>query len=558
MQNDSVYAYVSTRADYDPAKTIFLFAPSKVAASRELAERFAAESGWRNAAEDDGAVLIVPLAPAGGWAAVETDLPGRLYDALRNSFSSRNGRSLFGREGKLWCWEALVYLAGYGDGADFAGDCLIAHPNRFAAVALAGGGPRDFTAGRRPSDHFMVKHPSPGRCLRNDQVPACLWLLGTEEERARRTLAYFTAVDGLPAEPEPASVGEVPALRWQNAGEPARQVLVSQAVPSGPELARTVLKEFFSRAIRWKDGPDGTLRLHPTREEFYRGDRFIQESVCINALDYPISVHLPEGMGREEAKGLPLVFSIHGRGEPAWLFAVKNGWDALADETRAFVLAVPDSPGNIWKLERDGAAFPAMIDRLCGAYGLDRSRVYLTGFSNGGIITREVGTAWPQLFAGISPSNAPEGVSLAQPEAIAPAFAASGVELPCWLYVGDSDPAAGTDVDGQLEVLLRANGCPMRPAQGLASRFAPDEVWTGENHYTPERGFRQGERFQTLVYRGHDGVPKVGYTVMKDMPHGFIWDQSRAAWNFLRHFSRAADGTLRYAPCPRPAPSHNK
>lgn len=37
-----------------------------------------------------------------------------------------------------------------------------------------------------------------------------------------------------------------------------------------------------------------------------------------------------------------------------------------------------------------------------------------------------------------------------------------------------------------------------------------------------------------------------GYTVMKDMPHGFIWDQSRAAWEFLRHFSRGTDGTLHY------------
>lgn len=79
----------------------------------------------------------------------------------------------------------------------------------------------------------------------------------------------------------------------------------------------------------------------------------------------------------------------------------------LADETRAFVLVCPDSRETSGNLERDGQVFGAMIDRLCADYGLDRTRVYLTGFSNGGAITRGVGTAFPELFAPIAPSNAP-------------------------------------------------------------------------------------------------------------------------------------------------------
>lgn len=80
---------------------------------------------------------MIPVVPD-GWKAETVDLPAKLYDSLRNSFATRNGRSLFARGGKLWCWETMVYLVGYEDGAVFAGSCAVAHPNRFAAVALVG------------------------------------------------------------------------------------------------------------------------------------------------------------------------------------------------------------------------------------------------------------------------------------------------------------------------------------------------------------------------------------------------------------------------------------
>ncbi len=215
------------RTSYDPAKFLLVFPPSDQARSREQASRFAQSSGWQALAEYDGAVLVIPIAPA-GWQQEDVDLPGQLYDALRNQFPSRNGHSLLGRGSKLWCWETLIYLVGYGDGADFAGDSLVAHPNRFAAAALVGGAPRHFAAGQNTSSHWLVPQVSEGYCRKNCQIPSCLWMLGAPEEAA----------------------------------------------------------------------------------------------------------------------GLPLVFSVHGRGEPAWLFATKNGWDTLADETPEFVLPCRIPPGT--------------------------------------------------------------------------------------------------------------------------------------------------------------------------------------------------------------------
>lgn len=91
-EDNGFYMYVSTRACYDPAKTIFVFAPGEMAADLSLAEQFARKSGWQALSEYDGAVLILPLAPE-GWNAQSHSLPGLIYilgkSLLKTSYVNR-------------------------------------------------------------------------------------------------------------------------------------------------------------------------------------------------------------------------------------------------------------------------------------------------------------------------------------------------------------------------------------------------------------------------------------------------------------------------------------
>lgn len=520
MMEGRFYYYISTRADYDPCKTLLILPPSAQAKTVEAAEDFAIRSGWKTLAEYDGAVLIVPVISR-GYAAESECLPGELLDSVRNAFSSVNGRSLFQRGGKLWTWETLVYLCGYDDGADFAGNCLIANPSRFAAAALIGGAPRSYAAGDHISTHPFLRSVGEGYCRKNREIPCAVWFFGVDDTRRQDAESYF---------PSGSKLG-----------------FYKQPERYDMDLAARIMNGLFDRVIRWKDGPDGTLAEHPSRTDFYQNDEFIQHSVCVGTVDYPVAVHLPKGRTASEVRGLPLVFSVHGRGEPAWLFSTKNGWDALADETGEFVLALPDSPGNLWQIDRDREAIPMMVDLLCETYGLDRSRVYLTGFSNGGAMTRELSSLYPGLFAGISPWNGPVNLPgiLNQPVFL-PELTESGLRLPAWLCVGDLDPAAAVEsMKDQLAILLSLNGCILREDDSRIG-YTPDEWRTGDNWYTSENGYKEGDRFRTAVYNGRDGRPVVCCTVMKDMPHGAIKEQSRAAWHFLRQFSRRADGTIEY------------
>jgi len=529
-----IFSYVSTKSNsYTPAKTIYVCAPEKEARSYESAQHFAQESGWLDLAEEDGAVLVMPIAKS-GWQAQDPSLIAELYDDTSSSFKSKNGDSILVREGIVFCWESLIYLVGYEEGAVFAGNVTVAHPNRFAGVALVNGVPREYEAGSNPSSHWLVSNVSTDYCLKNHDIPVCLWIFTPNEEFAKEALSYFSVSNRVTAPAESTEYDCISTQLYKNLEEEAHQIRVSVGnFVSEPVLAQTIMDKFFNKFIRWKSSPDGMLKPYLCKSAFYSSDRYVRDSVTVNGNIYDYYTYLPEGISARDAKGLPVVFSIHGRGEPAWIFATKNGWDRLADETREFILVLPDSPLNIWLFERDGELFRHIINKLHQTYSIDKTRVYPTGFSNGGMITRQIANRFPELFAAISPWNAPFADSF-------DVLLSSGYEIPCFICAGDNDDKVSwEELNSLLENMLKVNGCAVRESETLGPiKFIPDRVWNGENYYTGANRYTDGDRFQTFEYDNGDGQVRVCFTIMKNMPHGAVYDESRAAWAFLKRFSR--------------------
>lgn len=549
-QRYDLYYYISTRAAYDPVKTFYVCAPEADARSYGAAAAFAERAGWKALAEDEGAVLVLPLAPK-GWAGQPLTLLRDIYLDTKASFPSQNGRSLPGRGGFLWCWETLIYLIGYEEGAVFAGNAVGACPNVFAAAALVNGAPDDLTHGEEPSSHWLVREVSAGYAARNRDIPAALWML-TDEPAALPAAQYFAALNDAPKAPRETAFGGIETKVWANTGDPVCQVRLSAGrFTASPALTRNIYEHFLRRVIRWKNGPDGKLAFLTPAEELVSSGRYLRRQAQAGGSTYDYYVHLPQGKTAAQCAGLPLVLSVHGRGEPAWMFTQKNGWEELADETGEFVLLCPDSPENIWFLSRDGEAFPEMVRQMKEEFAIDEERVYLTGFSNGAMITREAGTKYPQLFAGLSPWNGPamptasldNGEESAVLDGVCAAFPGSGWQMPYFVYLGDSDPAAARGSDGPtLGRMLAAGGCRVRPTDRDVPPFVPDEVYTGENHYTAGCGYAEGGRMTAYVYRAEEGAPFAALTVLRDMPHGAVHDESRAAWEFLRRWRRPHNG----------------
>ena len=532
------FYYISTKANsYTPAKTIYVCAPDRAACSYETLEEFAKDSGWLQMAEDDGAVLVMLLAK-NGWHAQNPAMIAEFYDETRKIFKSKNGPSIPGRDGFIWCWETLVYLVGYEEGAVFAGDAAVTTPNRFAGVALVNDVPSDYEAELKPSDHWLVQNVSSDYNLKNHHIPVCLWMFGKSENFAKEALSYFSRSNDITSPAEVLEYDGIGTELYKNSIEEAFQIRVSHGeFKASPELSRTIMSKFFNKFIRWKNGPDGTLKPYLSKNDFYSSNRYAHDFVTVNDNKYEFFTYVPEGMSSKDAAGLPVVFSVHGRGEPSWIFSTKNGWDKLADETRGFILVLPDSPLNIWLPERDSEVFGLIIDKLYETYLIDKTRVYLTGFSNGGMITRQVGNLHPELFAAISPWNAPFVDSFEE-------ILSKGYELPCFICAGDSDDKVPLweNLDSLLYNMLRINNCSIKEAETRnPMKYISQGVLDGENYYTKENKYTDGDRIKTFLYNNHENKLRVCFTLMKNMPHGAVYDESRAAWAFLKRFSRPKD-----------------
>ncbi len=528
ISRHSVYCYISTKAACDPCRTIYLCPSAAWAASLKRAEQFALQSGWQALAEESGSVLVVPVI-SGQWKEESKSLLMDIYRETRNQFLSRSKKAVWGRSGRLWCWETMLYAVGYDDGAVFTGNVLVQHPNMFAAVVLVNGTPEDYSPADHPSNHWLVPEVSSGYHVKNRDIPVHLWILEKNSQRAEYARDYFCQSYGLRETSETETKGwrgQITASKENPANQ--TRVLMGDFCWRNQYLNQRIMTECFEHVIRWKNSPDGTLALTDSRKEFYENPRFLRRTISVGNVTYEYFVHLPEGKAEEECKKLPLVFTVHGRGEPAWLFTTKNGWDALADKTGEFILVSPDSPGNIWFLPRDGQLFPQIVRDMEREFQIDVSRVYLTGFSNGGMMVRETAVSYPQLFAGVSPWNAPVGNTGAmmkedtnrmQPEfdmeftSVLQAFRESGYEMPCAFFFGDQDGAAKAEKDLMLQPMLEANGC--------VDMERSDEG-----------------RFAKVSYKNREGKTRVTVTIMKDMPHGAVYEESRLAWNFLKHFRR--------------------
>ena len=113
------------------------------------------------------------------------------------------------------------------------------------------------------------------------------------------------------------------------------------------------------------------------------------------------SLYVPESY--TPSREWPLIVCLHGaygRGDHfmwPWLRAAKG---------RKHMLLAPKSLDVTWSIlqpERDTRSVTAMLEEVCSEYEVDRSRVYLTGLSDGGTFTYLLGLGSPELFAGIAP-----------------------------------------------------------------------------------------------------------------------------------------------------------
>ncbi len=105
----------------------------------------------------------------------------------------------------------------------------------------------------------------------------------------------------------------------------------------------------------------------------------------------------------DKSKPYPLVVVLH----PAGLHGARfvSIWGQVAERTGAFIIAGPeckDQRKRTWDVA-DEKDFLATVGKVMAAFSVDRERVLLTGFSQGGTYSYTFGLRNPGLFRAIAP-----------------------------------------------------------------------------------------------------------------------------------------------------------
>jgi len=142
-------------------------------------------------------------------------------------------------------------------------------------------------------------------------------------------------------------------------------------------------------------------------------------TMAFGGLNRTYRVYKPAGL-----PAAPLVVMLHGVSGDGEQAENSYGWDPLADSAK-FVVAYPDGVGRAWnghgccgrpaRENIDDVGFiTAMVGQISAALAIDKSRVYATGMSNGGIMTYALACN-SGIFAAIGPDSATQLDACAAP-----------------------------------------------------------------------------------------------------------------------------------------------
>jgi polyhydroxybutyrate depolymerase len=171
-------------------------------------------------------------------------------------------------------------------------------------------------------------------------------------------------------------------------------------------------------------------------------DNDYSASIIYGGLERTYSVHISNSY--DQTKATPLVIALHGGGGTGKGVAKLTGFNAISDREN-FIVAYPDGFEKHWNDSRgvqwqsqventdDVGFISALIDRLSDELNIDAKRVYVTGISNGGMMSHRLGCELSQKIAAIAPiaSNIPVNqASVWMPSRPVPVLIINGTDDP--------------------------------------------------------------------------------------------------------------------------------
>ena len=575
----------------------------------QTAEAFAQSSGWIKTAEDNGFVVVFPEAARKTWSPYsgeETAYLKAVYDSTTTHLTvdplpgepaqrgparaqpegeggggegggGEGGGGEGGGEGgraaggahRIGTWQPWQYFTGVGSGARVAQEFAIDNPGLVTAVATLGGKVYDLTLAKGDEtaqgyfeDQRGGKTAIPVYQPPKKDVPVAAWLFtaGAPTDQQAKLEAYWKHSDTAAPLGTKALDGFQAAV-YANPRNAVEQVRVT-TVPAGTQYDQAMTSaiwDFFSHTARWTSSPNGDLGPMMTEPEVNRMFEVRETKVGDQAYKYYVKTPSSYAKG----KPMPLVIALHGGGYPAWMYLNQIKWQDVG-EKEGFITVYLNAPGNRWNFSRpDGDAMKAIaqvIDEMAASYGVDRSRVYLQGFSVGSGTTFVTGITHPQLFAAVSPNSGIGDFDPSVTKWVADLKAKQDIRLPMMVVYGAEDAASSNDGLIPAQGVLRNAINNMKAYDGITT---PDstklynspggpayEVLVPGAKLTPLRvdaHYPNGRLLRYDYASADTKQPIFSWVWVLDMPHGGALGQAQLIWDFFKTWKRNPDGSLTYS-----------
>ena len=124
------------------------------------------------------------------------------------------------------------------------------------------------------------------------------------------------------------------------------------------------------------------------------------DNINVNGTTRSMNVYAPKNI----EKNRPLIIQMHGMNQDAPYQQNAAKWEPIADTAR-FVVVFPNGQNKAWDIsgDKDLNFIKAIINEMYNKYGIDKNRVYVSGFSMGGMMSYHVANKMGDQIAAIAP-----------------------------------------------------------------------------------------------------------------------------------------------------------
>ena len=238
------------------------------------------------------------------------------------------------------------------------------------------------------------------------------------------------------------------------------------------------------------------------------------ETLTVGSDTRSMITYAPNGLPEQP----PLVIACHGANQDAAYLQGQAKWETVAD-TAKFIVVYANGIDKYWDISgtKDLQFMQAIIDAMHSRYNIDLNRVYLTGFSMGGMFTYYAASKMADKIAAFAPVS---GYLMGGPNAT------SSRPVPILHTHGTSDDVCVySNVQQHIDAWVRFNGCSTTPET-----------------IKPYPKSKPNSPAKLERYKGGRNGVEVALLTLADKGHWWSMDNAQAltseeVWNFCKRYS---------------------